>query len=193
MDGLLAEGVGFEPTIRFPVYTLSKRAPSATRPSLRGSRGRNIVEVGGRTTRAGGLISGSSAGHRGAVGEASCCAAAMPSGPPRRRRRGTGPLPGGGAPTFRLRGKLGRRAAPGFRHVGDSIGAAWRGEIGSTPAARARAKTGTPGRGAGTTPTSQRDRPWTFPLPAPRFPVSASRSRCWRPGCWSPSRSGAIR
>jgi hypothetical protein len=30
----LAEGVGFEPTIRFPVYTLSKRAPSATRPSL---------------------------------------------------------------------------------------------------------------------------------------------------------------
>src|ERR1700744_775843 len=33
----LAEGVGFEPTIRLPVYTLSKRAPSATRPSLRGS------------------------------------------------------------------------------------------------------------------------------------------------------------
>ena len=31
----LAERVGFEPTIRFPVYTLSKRAPSATRPSLR--------------------------------------------------------------------------------------------------------------------------------------------------------------
>src|SRR5215475_7283621 len=30
----MAEGVGFEPTIRFPVYTLSKRAPSATRPSL---------------------------------------------------------------------------------------------------------------------------------------------------------------
>jgi hypothetical protein len=33
--GGLAEGVGFEPTIRLPVYTLSKRAPSATRPSLR--------------------------------------------------------------------------------------------------------------------------------------------------------------
>src|SRR5581483_10183678 len=31
----LAERVGFEPTIRFHVYTLSKRAPSATRPSLR--------------------------------------------------------------------------------------------------------------------------------------------------------------
>jgi hypothetical protein len=60
---ILAEGVGFEPTIRFPVYTLSKRAPSATRPSLRGSRGRNIVEVGGVTTRAGGLISASRAVH----------------------------------------------------------------------------------------------------------------------------------
>ena len=34
----VAEGVGFEPTIRFPVYTLSKRAPSATRPSLRPCR-----------------------------------------------------------------------------------------------------------------------------------------------------------
>src|SRR5438132_8836681 len=35
---ILAEGVGFEPTIRLPVYTLSKRAPSATRPSLRTER-----------------------------------------------------------------------------------------------------------------------------------------------------------
>jgi hypothetical protein len=34
----LAERVGFEPTIRFPVYTLSKRAPSATRPPLRARR-----------------------------------------------------------------------------------------------------------------------------------------------------------
>src|SRR6266851_4793247 len=32
---ILAEGVGFEPTLRFPVNTLSKRAPSATRPPLR--------------------------------------------------------------------------------------------------------------------------------------------------------------
>src|SRR5260370_42017666 len=31
----LAEGEGFEPSIRFPVYTLSKRAPSAARPPLR--------------------------------------------------------------------------------------------------------------------------------------------------------------
>jgi len=30
----LAESVGFEPTIRINVYTLSKRAPSATRPTL---------------------------------------------------------------------------------------------------------------------------------------------------------------
>ena len=31
----LAEREGFEPSIEFPLYTLSKRAPSATRPSLR--------------------------------------------------------------------------------------------------------------------------------------------------------------
>src|ERR1044072_3477900 len=33
--GKMAERVGFEPTLRFPVNTLSKRAPSATRPPLR--------------------------------------------------------------------------------------------------------------------------------------------------------------
>ncbi len=32
---LMAEGVGFEPTRRLPVYTLSRRAPSAARTSLR--------------------------------------------------------------------------------------------------------------------------------------------------------------
>jgi hypothetical protein len=32
--GELAERVGFEPTLEFPLNTLSKRAPSATRPSL---------------------------------------------------------------------------------------------------------------------------------------------------------------
>ena len=32
---ILAEREGFEPSIRFPAYTLSKRAPSATRPPLR--------------------------------------------------------------------------------------------------------------------------------------------------------------
>jgi hypothetical protein len=31
----VAEREGFEPSIRFPVYTLSKRAPSTTRPPLR--------------------------------------------------------------------------------------------------------------------------------------------------------------
>ena len=31
----LAERQGFEPWIEFPLYTLSKRAPSTTRPSLR--------------------------------------------------------------------------------------------------------------------------------------------------------------
>ncbi len=36
MPGLLnmAEREGFEPSKQFPVYTLSKRAPSATRPPL---------------------------------------------------------------------------------------------------------------------------------------------------------------
>ena len=41
---VVAEGVGFEPTIRLPVYTLSKRAPSATRPSLRGTAGPEYSE-----------------------------------------------------------------------------------------------------------------------------------------------------
>ena len=31
----MAEGMGFEPTIQFLVYTLSKRAPSTARPPLR--------------------------------------------------------------------------------------------------------------------------------------------------------------
>ena len=30
----MAERMGFEPMIRFPIYTLSKRAPSTTRPPL---------------------------------------------------------------------------------------------------------------------------------------------------------------
>src|SRR5690606_11031166 len=33
--GILAERKGFEPLRRFPVYTLSRRAPSTTRPPLR--------------------------------------------------------------------------------------------------------------------------------------------------------------
>src|SRR5262249_28106044 len=48
----LAEGVGFEPTIRFPVYTLSKRAPEATRPSLR----RAATVQSARTIVAGGEV-----------------------------------------------------------------------------------------------------------------------------------------
>src|SRR5713101_4096471 len=34
---LLAEREGFEPSVEFPLHTLSKRAPSTTRPSLRTS------------------------------------------------------------------------------------------------------------------------------------------------------------
>src|SRR5579872_7148811 len=37
----MAEGAGFEPAIRFPVYTLSRRAPSTTRPPLLRSRVRS--------------------------------------------------------------------------------------------------------------------------------------------------------
>ena len=39
-DQELAEGAGFEPAIEFPAYTLSRRAPSTTRPPLRNARGR---------------------------------------------------------------------------------------------------------------------------------------------------------
>ena len=42
----LAERVGFEPTIPVKVYTLSKRAPSATRPSLRRRMGQSRSQPG---------------------------------------------------------------------------------------------------------------------------------------------------
>ena len=35
LDGVMAEREGFEPSRRFPAYTLSRRAPSTTRPPLR--------------------------------------------------------------------------------------------------------------------------------------------------------------
>ncbi len=38
VSGWLADRAGFEPAIRFPVYTLSRRAPSTTRPPVRGGR-----------------------------------------------------------------------------------------------------------------------------------------------------------
>ncbi len=48
----LAEGGGFEPPIRLPVYTLSKRAPSATRPPLQKvpSLGVGTIIAAGRQT-----------------------------------------------------------------------------------------------------------------------------------------------
>src|SRR5438093_11008144 len=42
--GSVAERVGFEPTVRFPPHTLSKRAPSATRTPLRGKRVLGLTE-----------------------------------------------------------------------------------------------------------------------------------------------------
>ena len=51
-DLCLAEGVGFEPTIRFiTVYTLSRRAPSATRPPLRGAARPHVRSSAGTVTK----------------------------------------------------------------------------------------------------------------------------------------------
>src|SRR5438128_8645774 len=44
----LAERVGFEPTVGFPLHTLSKRAPSTTRTSLRAFRIYHLREPGSR-------------------------------------------------------------------------------------------------------------------------------------------------
>ena len=63
----MAEGVGFEPMIRLPVYTLSKRAPSATRPSLLpAAEVANIGTGAGSASRAEGLpgFAGHPAAHR---------------------------------------------------------------------------------------------------------------------------------
>src|SRR5258708_31953925 len=64
----LAEGVGFEPTLRLPVNTLSKRAPSTARPPLRRNR-----LAGGTGERARRLTEG----HAGRNG-------GPPPGPPRK-------------------------------------------------------------------------------------------------------------
>ena len=47
----LAERVGFEPTVEFPLHTLSKRAPSATRPSLPSTRFARSGQAAHRRTR----------------------------------------------------------------------------------------------------------------------------------------------
>ena len=39
----MAEREGFEPPIEFPLYTLSRRAPSTTRPSLRATDRRVVA------------------------------------------------------------------------------------------------------------------------------------------------------
>jgi hypothetical protein len=45
----MAERVGFEPTLEFPLNTLSKRAPSATRPSLRTLVGKRCMAFAAQT------------------------------------------------------------------------------------------------------------------------------------------------
>ena len=66
--GVLAERVGFEPTLEFPLNTLSKRAPSTTRPSLQ--TGTQLLEV---------IILGASfrGGAAGGGARAGCCGAQM--------------------------------------------------------------------------------------------------------------------
>ncbi len=44
--GILAEREGFEPPIPVKVYSLSRRAPSTTRPSLRGTPGQAWLSAG---------------------------------------------------------------------------------------------------------------------------------------------------
>src|SRR6266849_8895470 len=45
---LLAEGVGFEPTVELPLHGISSAAPSATRPPLHASRNHSArVKIGG--------------------------------------------------------------------------------------------------------------------------------------------------
>ena len=47
----MAERVGFEPTVEFPLHTLSKRAPSTARTSLREKvTGLGLVHASGLTT-----------------------------------------------------------------------------------------------------------------------------------------------
>src|SRR6202030_3612949 len=42
---IMAERVGFEPTLEFPLNTLSKRAPSTTRPSLLGRNSQHNMRL----------------------------------------------------------------------------------------------------------------------------------------------------
>ncbi len=88
----MAEGVGFEPTIRLPVYTLSKRAPSATRPSLRSLavRERPALRQAGREYRCR-PSERKRLGIATLVGPRRCPASA---GRPRRREEPTGASPG---------------------------------------------------------------------------------------------------
>ena len=47
---LMAEREGFEPSIKFPLYALSRGAPSATRPPLQ-NRGHNNTDLEGTEAR----------------------------------------------------------------------------------------------------------------------------------------------
>ena len=79
----MAEREGFEPSIRLPVYTRSRRAPSTTRPPLRSRRRRGLAAASGGGRPLAGRAAGRKRGAR--AGTAACgrkvAAAASGCGP----------------------------------------------------------------------------------------------------------------
>ena len=109
----LAEGAGFEPAIRFPVYTLSRRAPSTTRPPLRPRTVRPSAPRGCRARP----------GPRGAVLLAGCAAMRKARAAGRRENR-----PAASDPSFLPRGGSGHAPRSRARRPASRAGtsAPWR-------------------------------------------------------------------
>src|SRR5207302_4222076 len=61
--GRMAEGVGFEPTMELPPYTLSRRAPSTARPPLRAASGPHGWGGAGREPECSKAPAGAQRGH----------------------------------------------------------------------------------------------------------------------------------
>src|SRR5215212_675678 len=90
----MAEGEGFEPSIRLPVYTLSRRAPSATRPPLRRRlrRGRLRCEAP-KACSAGALLDAARCLRRKSSGPGSVAGRHLASGGQIRKAPGRRPQP----------------------------------------------------------------------------------------------------
>ena len=71
-NGRMAERAGFEPALEFPLNTLSKRAPSATRPSLPNQLPPDCNENPGRRPEGFGFKPGAAATWLGGVGLPPC-------------------------------------------------------------------------------------------------------------------------